>query len=72
MLRHLLPVFVLLLVACTDAPASDSEQGPPMVAVSDTTTADAETMAAFERVMTTARTEAFSERPFGAVVQSVG
>ena len=72
MLRHLLPVFVLLLVACTDAPASDSEQGPPMVAVSDTTTADAETMAAFERVMTTARTEAFSERPFGAIVQSVG
>jgi len=70
--RYLLLVFVLLLVACTDAPASDSEQGPPMVAASDTTIVAAETMAAFERVMTTARDDAFHERRFGEVVQAVG
>ena len=43
-----------------------------MVVASDTTTAGPETIAAFERVMTTARSEAFHERPFGEVVQAVG
>jgi len=72
MLHHLLLVFVLLFIACIDAPASNSEQGPPVVAVSDTTTAGEETMVVFARVMTAARAEAFHERPFGEVVQAVG
>ena len=68
--RYLLFVVVLVLLACADA--STYESSPPVLAVSDTTTVDAETMAAFERVINTARTEAFHERPFGEIVQAVG
>ena len=72
MLRPSALVFALVLVACTDRPASGSEPGPPMEATSDTTTADAETIAAFDRVMATAQIETLHMRPFGEIVQLVG
>ncbi len=43
-----------------------------MVAVSDTTAATTETMAAFDRVMSIAHDGAFHDRPFGEIVQAVG
>lgn len=81
MLRYVCLVVAMLVMACADAPQPNApqpnapqperEQRPPVVAASDTTT-NPETMAAFEGVMTRARTEALHTRPYGEIVQAVG
>ena len=72
MFRHLLPFLAVAFVACADAPAPDFGQAPPVLIVSDTTTASTETLTAFDRVMAAARNEALHERSFGEIVQAVG
>lgn len=72
MFRHLFLLPAIVLVACAEAPVPGSEPRPPVLAISDTTTASTETTAAFDRVMTVAQNEAFHERPFGEIVQAVG
>ena len=68
----LLPL-LCLLGACSaepDAPPAEPEAAAPVVAVADTTV-DAETRAAFVRIMDQAREENWHARPYGELVQTV-
>ena len=72
-LRPLLLLTALcLLGACAAGPdAPSAVDAPPMTVAADTT-ADAETRAAFARIMGEARGERWHERPYGELVQTVG
>ena len=73
MIRLVPLLFFALLVACagqSDAPPANAN--PPVSTVADTSEVDAETAAAFDRVMDRARAEAWHEQPFGELVQAVG
>lgn len=74
MVRFACLLVAMLLMACADAPAPDSAeqmQQLPVVAASDTT-ADPETMATFDRVMSLAHSEELHARPYGEIVQAIG
>lgn len=63
-----------LLGACApgpDTPPAEDTPATPVAAVADTVEADAETRAAFDRIMTRARRERWHERPYGELVQTV-
>jgi hypothetical protein len=70
----MLPLALLcLLGACArgpDAPPAEADADPPVLTVADTT-ADAETRAAFERIMAEARAERWHEQEYGVLVQTV-
>jgi hypothetical protein len=70
----MLPLVLLcLLGACgpgPDAPPAGADTDPPALTAADTT-ADAETRAAFERIITEARAERWHEQDYGALVQTV-
>jgi hypothetical protein len=76
-MRLLLPfLLTTALVACAgqpDVPPSGLDtDGTPVSTAADTSDVDAETAAAFGRIMEQARAEAWHERPFGEIVQAVG
>ena len=66
-------LLALLCLACaggSDAPPVEVPADAPVVTAADTT-ADAETLAAFARIMDRARAERWHERPYGELVQTV-